>query len=142
MIIRELGKTGPGCSLEQRTDGERVLVDHAPGLTVEQIRRLAVQVRDRLDQDGIEPREEVQRRRRSLTITTTRDGMTHIDWYLDADSAGHVLPQITAYVSRDLHDTRDQRPSSTGASSRVRFESRSGGPDTPSDGDPERPERS
>ena len=119
VIIRELGRTGPGCTLEQRNLGERVLVEHAAGLSVEQVRRLAVQVRDRLDQDGIEPREQIQRRRRSLTISTTRDGMTHINWHLDAESAGHVLPQITAYVTRDLHDTRDTRDTrgsgSTGA---------------------------
>jgi hypothetical protein len=72
---------------------------------VEQISRLAVQVRDRLDEDGIEPREAIHRRRRSLTITTSRDGMTHIDWWLDPESAGHVLPQITAYVSQDFHNT-------------------------------------
>ncbi|WP_345762627.1 hypothetical protein [Diaminobutyricibacter sp. McL0608] len=55
VIIRELGKTGPGCSLEQRTYGERVLVDHAPGLTVEETRRLAIQVRDRLDRTASNP---------------------------------------------------------------------------------------
>ena len=111
VIVRELVKTGPGCSLEHRALGERVLVEHAPGLTVEQMRRLAIQVRDRLDEDGTEPREQVQRRRRSLTISTTRDGMTHVDWYLDAVSAGHVLPQITAYVSHDFRPpTTDPRP--------------------------------
>ena len=88
--------------------GERVLIEHAPGLTVEQLRQLAVQVRERLDQDGTEPREQMQRRRRSLTISTTRDGMTHINWYLDAESAGHVLPQLTAYVSQDYRASRDK----------------------------------
>ena len=108
-IIRELAKTGPGCSLEQRAMGERALVEHAPGFTVEQVRRLAVQVRERVDQEGTEPREQLHRRRRSLTITTTKDGMTHIDWYLDAESAGHVVPQITAYVSHDYRTTNNLR---------------------------------
>ncbi|WP_345761627.1 DUF222 domain-containing protein [Diaminobutyricibacter sp. McL0608] len=108
VIIRELGKTGPGCGLDERAMGERALIEHAPGLTVEQLRKLAVQVRERLDQDGTEPREQMQRRRRSLTITTTRDGMTHINWYLDAESAGHVLPQLTAYVSQDYRASRDK----------------------------------
>ena len=119
VIVRELTKTGPGCTLEQRAMGERALVAHAPGFTVEQLRKLAVQVRDRLDQDGTEPREELQRRRRSLTITTTRDGMAHIDWYLDAESAGHVIPQITAYVSQDYRTTRDQKQT---PSAGVRFQ--------------------
>ncbi len=107
-IIRGLGKTGPGCTLEQRSAGERLLVEHSPGLTVEQLRRLAVQVRDKLDLDGTEPREQMMRRRRSMIITTTPDGMTHVDWWLDAESAGHVLPQITAYVSHDFRTSRDQ----------------------------------
>ncbi len=116
MIVRELGKTGPGCTRDERAAGERLLVDHAPGLTVGHLRRLAVQVRDRLDEDGTEPREQVLRRRRSLVITT-RDGMTHIDWWLDAESAGYVLPQITAYVTRDL---RDPAHTGTGASAASR----------------------
>ncbi|WP_345763880.1 DUF222 domain-containing protein [Diaminobutyricibacter sp. McL0608] len=107
-IIRELVKTGPGCGLDERAMGERVLIEHAPGLTVEQLRKLAVQVRERLDQDGTEPREQMQRRLRSLTISTTRDGMTHINWYLDAESAGHVVPQLTAYVSQDYRASQSQ----------------------------------
>ena len=94
--------------------GERVLIEHAPGLTVEQLRKLAVQVRERLDQDGTEPREQAQRRLRSLTISTTRDGMIHINWYLDAESAGHVLPQLTAYVSQDYRASHHQ-PGGLGA---------------------------
>ncbi|NEN04540.1 DUF222 domain-containing protein [Diaminobutyricibacter tongyongensis] len=114
VIVRELGKTGDGCSLEQRHRGERLLIEHAPALTVEQMRRSAIQLRDRLDEDGTEPREQIHRRRRSLTITTTRDGMTRIDWRLDAESAGHVVPQITAYVTRDFHDKRNGRNTSDG----------------------------
>ncbi len=134
VIVRELAKTGPGCSLEQRAMGERALVAHAPGFTVEQLRRLAVQVRDRLDQDGTEPREEILRRRRSLTITTTRDGMAHIDWYLDAESAGHVIPQITAYVSQDYRTSNSPHPGAPSSAephaSAVRFVPDQTAPDT------------
>ena len=116
VIIRELVKTGPGCSLDDRAMGERVLIEHAPGLTVEQLRRLAVQVRDRLDQDGTEPREADAASAPVVDDHHHPDGMTHIDWYLDAESAGHVLPQITAYVSQDYRAshasvrTRPARP--------------------------------
>ncbi|NEN04406.1 DUF222 domain-containing protein [Diaminobutyricibacter tongyongensis] len=122
VIIRELAKTGNGCTREQRSAGERLLVEHALALTVEKMRRLAIQLRDRLDEDGTEPREQIQRRRRSLTITTTRDGMTRIDWRLDAESAGHVVPQITAYVSRDLRTTRSQPVAPHDVKNGVRFE--------------------
>ena len=71
-----------------------------------ELRTLAGQVRDRLDQDGIEPREATQRRRRSLTITTTADGMTRIDWLLDPESAGYVVSAVGAVVTADLRQVR------------------------------------
>ena len=79
VIVRELGKAADRCPLEDLHGAEQVLVEHASALTVPELRSLAGQVRDLLDQDGIEPREARQRRRRSLTITTTAGGMTRID---------------------------------------------------------------
>ncbi|MEO7017294.1 MAG: DUF222 domain-containing protein, partial [Leifsonia sp.] len=102
VIVRELDKATANCSPDAVAQGERLLVEHAQGLTVEDLRILAAQVRDRLDQDGILPREERQRRRRSLTISTTTDGMTHVDWYLDPESAGYVVTAIDALVGRQL----------------------------------------
>ena len=105
-VVRELEKASPACSREDVRRAEALIVDYAPGLTVEQTRKLAAQVRDRLDQDGIEPREAAQRRGRSLTIRTTRDGMTRIDWLLDAESAGYVLSGITALTGAELRGPR------------------------------------
>jgi len=106
VIVRELGKAAPACSYESLQLGERVLVQHAPDLTVRELRVLAGQVRDRLDQDGILPREDVQRSRRSLTISTTSDGMTHIDWYLHPEAAGHVVAAIDTLVGHELRAVR------------------------------------
>ncbi|GAA1445560.1 HNH endonuclease signature motif containing protein [Leifsonia poae] len=106
VIVRELAKTAPGCSLSDLRVGERVLVDHAPSLTVAELRTLASHVRDRLDQDGVVPREQRQRQRRSLTISTTSDGLTHVDWYLDPESAGYVVAAIDAHVGRELRAVR------------------------------------
>ncbi|MFF1635063.1 DUF222 domain-containing protein [Leifsonia sp. NPDC058248] len=106
VIVRELDKAAPSCSREALALGEKTLVEHAPGLTVEDVRVLAGQVRDRLDQDGVEPREDRQRRRRSLTISTTTDGMTHLDWFLDPESAGFVVTAIDAVVGHELRAVR------------------------------------
>ena len=95
VTVRELDKASAACSHDDMRAAERLIVNYASGLTVEQTRKLAAQIRDWLDQDGIEPREAIQRRGRSLTIRTTRDGMTRIDWLLDAESAGYVLSGIT-----------------------------------------------
>ena len=112
VIVRELDKAALSCSREALEQGEQLLVEHAPSLTVAELRVLAGHVRDRLDQDGIEPREERQRRRRSLTISTTADGMTHVDWYLDPESAGYVITAIDALVGQQLRTVafRDARP--------------------------------
>ncbi|MFF1633547.1 DUF222 domain-containing protein [Leifsonia sp. NPDC058248] len=106
VIVRELDKAAPACSAASLALGEKTLVEHAPGLTVEDVRVLAGQVRDRLDQDGVEPREDRQRRRRSLTISTTTDGMTHLDWFLDPESAGFVVTAIDAVVGHELRAVR------------------------------------
>ncbi|MFF1573699.1 DUF222 domain-containing protein, partial [Leifsonia sp. NPDC058292] len=46
VIVRELGKAAPACSYASLQFGERVLVQHAPDLTVAELRVLAGQVRD------------------------------------------------------------------------------------------------
>ncbi|GAA1439618.1 HNH endonuclease signature motif containing protein [Leifsonia poae] len=106
VIVRELDKAAPGCDIDALSAGERLLVEHAPDLTVEEVRVLAGHVRDRLDDDGIEPREQLQHRRRSLTIRTTREGLTHIDWYLDPESAAYVVSGIDSLVGAHLRTVR------------------------------------
>ena len=115
VIVRELSKAADRCPLEDLHAAEQVLVEHAPSLTVPELRALAGQVRDRLDQDGIEPREARQRRRRSLTITTTADGMTRIDWLLDPESAGYVVSAVDAVVTADLRRVRFRDNTSSAA---------------------------
>jgi hypothetical protein len=106
VIVRELGKAAAGCDPEAIGVGERLLVRHAPNLTVTETRTLAGQIRDRLDLHGILPREQVQTGRRSLTIGTTSDGMTHINWYLHPEAAGTVITAITALVGAQMRAVR------------------------------------
>ncbi len=106
VILGELARAADRCSAEQLEAAERILVDHAPSLTMAELRTLAAHVRDRLDEDGIEPRESRQRRRRSLTITTTADGMTRLDWLLDPESAGYVVSAVDAVVTAELRRVR------------------------------------
>jgi hypothetical protein len=110
VIVRELGKAAPACTVADVEMGERVLVQHAPNMTITELRTLAGQVRDRLDQDGILPREQRQLQRRSLTISTTSDGMTHLDWYLNPEAAGYVLTAIDTLVGHELRQVRFHDP--------------------------------
>lgn len=110
VIVQELEKIGPGVGVSERLCAEELVVQHIAGLTVAQTRQLAASVRDRVDQDGVEPREDLLRRRRSLTITQTREGLTHLNWYLDPESAGWVLSAIDAYVGAELRRVRFTDP--------------------------------
>ena len=72
----------------------------------DRLRALAGHVRDQLDQDGVLPREQRQQQRRSLTISTTSDGMIHLDWYLNPESAATCSPPSTRSVGHELRQVR------------------------------------
>ena len=111
VIVRELQKAAIACSPASLVEGERVLVGFAPGYSVRDLHGLAAQVRDRLDQDGVEPRELRQRRRRSLRITTTEDAMVRIEAVLDPESAAPVVTAIDAIVTRSIRKVAFAHPS-------------------------------
>ena len=106
-IVRELEQAAPLCSTEARLASERVLVEHAPGLSVRQVQGLARQVRDRLDEDGAEPRDLIHRQRRSLTLITQPDGMTRLLWIMSPETAGLVRAGVDALVAEQLRRKRD-----------------------------------
>jgi len=112
VIIRELDQAAPYCSSGARAAGERLLVEHAPGLTVRQVQGLARQVRDRLDEDGAEPRDQIRRQRRSLKLIPQPDGMVWLIWDMPPETAGLVRAGIDALVGEQLRAARDQVPSS------------------------------
>jgi len=114
VIVRELDQAAPYCSLDARAAGERLLVEHAPGLTVRQVQGLARQVRDRLDEDGAEPRDVVRRQRRSLTLIPQPDGMVRLVWDMPPETAGLVRAGIDALVGEQLRAARDQVADSLG----------------------------
>jgi len=112
VIVRELDQAAPYCSPDARAAGERLLVEHAPGLTVRQVQGLARQVRDRLDEDGAEPRDQIRRQRRSLKLIPQPDGMVRLVWDMPPETAGLVRAGIDALVGEQLRAARDQVPSS------------------------------
>jgi len=112
VIVRELDQAAPYCSAESRAAGERLLVEHAPGLTVRQVQALARQVRDRLDEDGAEPRDQIRRQRRSLKLIPQPDGMVRLVWDMPPETAGLVRAGIDALVGEQLRAARDRVPSS------------------------------
>ncbi|HEY0260386.1 MAG TPA: DUF222 domain-containing protein [Lacisediminihabitans sp.] len=106
VIVRELESAALRCSQEAREEGERYLVEWAPALTIDEMTRLARQMRDRLDQDGAEPRDELRRERRGFRLSTSSDGTVFIQWRLDPAEAGLVKAQVDGIVGRELRRMR------------------------------------
>jgi len=108
VIVRELEEAAPYCSADARAAGEKLLVEHAPGLTVRQVQGLARQVRDRLDEDGAEPRDVIRRQRRALKLIPQPDGMVRLVWDMPPETAGLVRAGIDALVGEQLRAARDR----------------------------------
>jgi 5-methylcytosine-specific restriction protein A len=87
-------------------EAERVLVERAVGLAVDDVRRLVVRAQAWLDPDGVEPRMEEQRSRRALTVFE-RDGMVHLNAVLDAETAAPVVTAIRGYVTAAFAARKD-----------------------------------
>jgi len=112
VIVRELDQAASFCSASARAAGEQLLVEHAPGLSVRQVQDLARQVRDRLDEDGAEPRDAIRRQRRALTLIQQPDGMVRLVWDMPPETAGLVRVGIDHLVGEQLRAARDRVPSS------------------------------
>jgi len=112
VIVRELDQAAPFCTASARAAGERLLAEHAPGLTVRQVQGLARQVRDRLDEDGAETRDAIRRQRRSLSLITQPDGMVRLVWDMPPETAGLVRAGIDHLVGEQLRAARDQTAAS------------------------------
>lgn len=85
---------------------EEVTVDFARTAPADLVRRLAIQCRDRLDTDGIEPREEELVRRRKLSITELANGMHRMIWEMDPLTAASVRGYVDGYVDSVFHTGR------------------------------------
>ena len=79
-------------------EAEQLLVDRAAGLSLDDVRKLVVHAEAWLDPDGVAPREEEARARRSLTMFE-RDGSLHLTLQTDVASGAPVKAAIQAYVT-------------------------------------------
>jgi hypothetical protein len=98
MIIAMLDRCRVAAGAERVAEAERMLVDAAVGLALDHVRRLVVRVEAWLDPDGVEPKEEERRGKRSLTMFE-RGGMLHLNARLDVESAAPIVAAIRGFVS-------------------------------------------
>jgi len=131
VIVRELDAASVRCSTSAREVGEATLVEMAGQYTVADLRGLARQVRDRLDEDGAEPRDELRHRKRSCRFITLPDGMVRMLWDMPPELAGLAKAAVDGYVSRDLRRAKDERRKTRGAQG-----DRAEGAGNPAEGDP------
>jgi hypothetical protein len=91
-IIRKgLGAPSAGVSVQMLTEAAKLLVDEAMSLTVNQLARRAVEVRDEIDPAGISEREERRRaKRRLIYIPANAEGIAKLIWEMDPETAAPV----------------------------------------------------
>ena len=89
---------------------EAVLVDLAARVPLDLLSRGIREAEARLDRDGVEPREEQLRSKRSLTMREDATGMIHLHARLDPETAAPVKTAIEALVSDVL---RRREPAAT-----------------------------
>ncbi|WP_394770746.1 DUF222 domain-containing protein [Lacisediminihabitans sp.] len=97
-IVTNLDQASPRAHPDDVAYAEEFTVDFARTAPADLVRKLAIQCRDRLDTDGIEPREEDLVRRRKLSIVELANGMHRLVWEMDPLTAASVRGFLDGYV--------------------------------------------
>ena len=106
IIVELLDRCRVAAGAERTMAGERMLVETAAGLALDDVRKLVARAEVWLDVSGIESREEERRGRRSLTMFE-RDGMVHLNAQLDPETAAPVVAAMRGYVSAAFAARKD-----------------------------------
>ena len=80
------------------SEAERLLAERAQGMSLDDVRKLVARAEAWLDPDGVAPRQEEARSRRSLTMFE-RDGSFHLGFRTDVASGAPVRAAIQAFVT-------------------------------------------
>ena len=108
LITAMLERVRPRADHDQALRYESELVAFAIGNSLSLVTRAVKLAEARLDQDGLEPRDEERWQQRSLTISEDRHGMLHLSARLDPVTAAPVKAALEAMVTDALHRRRDR----------------------------------
>lgn len=97
-IVALLDRARPKAGAARTAEAERLLLERAPGLSLDDVRKLVTRAEAWLDPDGVAPREDEARARRSLTMFE-RDGSLHLNLQTDVASGAPVRAAIHAFVT-------------------------------------------
>ncbi|CAH0142686.1 HNH endonuclease signature motif containing protein [Microbacterium foliorum] len=106
LIVALLERCRISAGTDRIAEAERILTDKATGLSLDDVRRLVTRADAWLDPDGLEPKGEEMRRRRSLTMFE-RDGMLHLDARIDIETAAPIVAAIRGYVTAAFAARKD-----------------------------------
>jgi hypothetical protein len=110
-IITSLGQASPRAPQDAVETAERMLVEFSGQNPADSVRKLSILCRDRLDTDGIEPREQELINGRSLRYSTRPNGMERLEVLLDPLSMSYVRAGIEGLVGDTLRKVRfEQNP--------------------------------
>ncbi|MFJ4223379.1 DUF222 domain-containing protein [Microbacterium sp. NPDC089695] len=87
-------------------EAERLLVERALGMSLDDVRRLVVRAEAWLDPDGVAPREQESRSGRSLTMFE-REGFLHLTLQTDVAAGAPIKAAIHAYVAATFRARQD-----------------------------------
>lgn len=109
MLVGFLDRMIPKVGRAIAAEAEGLLAAKAPGLSLDEVRRMITRMEAYLDPDGVAPREDEARARASLSMFE-RDGMLHLNAVLEPARAGAVKTAIEGYVSAEFAARRDRDP--------------------------------
>jgi hypothetical protein len=105
-IITGLGQASPRAPQDAVDVAEETLVEFGGENPADSVRKLSILCRDRLDTDGIEPREQELVNGRSLRYSTRPNGMERLEVLLDPLSMSYVRAGIEGLVGDTLRKVR------------------------------------
>lgn len=104
VIISTLDQVSPNAQHDDVVIAEEAMAEFARTQPADLVRRFAISCRDRLDSDGVEPREDELVARRALSFAELASGMSRLTWDLDPLTAATVRGFIDTYINT-LHHT-------------------------------------
>lgn len=107
LIVAMLERVAVRADGEARDEAERILVERAPGLTLDDLRKLITQAEAWLDPDGVEPAER-DRRGESAMNVFERDGFLHFRGKIDAASGAPIVAAIDGIVTASYREAKDE----------------------------------
>ncbi|UJP09849.1 HNH endonuclease [Microbacterium sp. KUDC0406] len=105
-IIAMLDRVRIKVGTEKTAEAEEFLTSRAAGQSLDNVRKLVVNLEAHLDPDGIEPSEEERRARRSATMFE-RDGNLHVHLVTPVEEGAPIRAAVQGYVSGQFAARKD-----------------------------------